>query len=72
MQNSPLGFFQKGINLSFGFRSKEIKSLAQDDAIFFEGNRKSAIFKNKRSSNTDKLPENQANEPKTQVIKEIL
>jgi hypothetical protein len=32
------------INLSFGFRPEEIeRHLAQDDEIFFEGNRKSAI-----------------------------
>jgi hypothetical protein len=53
-------------NLSFGLRPKEIeRNLAQDDEIFFEGNRKSAIFEKKRASDTDKVLEDQGDEPKT-------
>jgi hypothetical protein len=53
-----------------GFRPEEIqRNLAQDDEIFFEGNRKSAIFEKKRASDRDKLPEDQGDEPKTQLNK---
>jgi hypothetical protein len=40
--------------------------------FFFEGNRKSAIFEKKRSSDRDKFPEDQGDEPKTQVRSQIL
>jgi hypothetical protein len=33
--------------------------------IFFEGNSQSAIFEKKNSSDTDKVPEDQGDEPKT-------
>jgi hypothetical protein len=53
-------------NLSFGFRPEEIeRNLAQDDEIFFEGNRKSPIFEKNISSDTDKVPEDQGDELKT-------
>jgi hypothetical protein len=53
----------------FGFRPEEIeRNLTGDEGIFFEGNRKRAIFKNKRSSDTDKVPEDQGDEPETQLI----
>jgi deoxyribodipyrimidine photolyase len=55
-------------NLSFELRSKEIeRNLAQGDDIFFEGNRKGAIFEKKISSDRDKFPED--HEPKTHVKK---
>jgi hypothetical protein len=34
-------------------------------SIFFEGNRKGAIFEKKRSSDTDKVPQDQGDQPKT-------
>jgi pyridoxal phosphate enzyme (YggS family) len=61
------------INLNFGLRPEEIeRNLARDDEIFFEGNRKSPIFEKKRSSDKDKVPEDQGDESKTQVIKNVL
>jgi hypothetical protein len=51
-------------NLKFWFRFEEIyRNLAGGDQIFFEGNRKSAIFEKKRSSDRDKVPEDQGDEP---------
>jgi hypothetical protein len=53
-----------------GLRPEEIeRNLAQDDKIFFEGNRKSVFFDKKRSSDRDKIPEDQGDEPKIQINK---
>jgi hypothetical protein len=66
----PLSFKSKRgqSHLSFGLRSEEIqRNLAQDDEIFFEGNKKSVLFEKKRVSDTDKVPEDQGDELKTQI-----
>jgi serine/threonine protein kinase len=56
------------IKRSFGLRPQEIqRNLTRDEEIFFEGNRKSPIFEKKRASDTDKVPEDQADDPKLKV-----
>jgi hypothetical protein len=51
-----------------GSDEKRFRGIYLEMIRFFEENRKSAIFEKKRSSDTDKVPEDQGDEPKIQFI----